>query len=658
MTKIVLWLCLSTFLSACQIEQATQLAAVSADADRAETDSEVVATYSFTDNQHIAGKIALPIRHQQQQYWLLTSEKQGLLLTDAKSNTLAHYPGNIELIDRRAQVKIGAETLDLLATVDNESGDILLIGLDWKNQKFSLLDSFTHPAAVEVLCLQTLPQGHSAIFIADEAGMLTQRIVIDGDRHALTNTLLRRFVGVPQVTDCSVDDNANALYVVEQTVGVWRYSADPEAELQRELIAVTGKLGPLEGEVTSVAVLADGSLLVASPEQQGLWHIDLNKTPGEVLIELEHAQAIESAQALNTDKGLLVGLFDDYTGLYRHAILPINVQARGGKKGSLKTVQPMAETLPVSVPGDAADDPAIWLNALHPEKARILGTNKKRGLNVYDLQGELIQHLDIGRLNNVDIRYGFELGEQTFDLAATSNRTTNSISLFTIEPQTGKVTYLQDIATDLTEVYGLCMAYINKQYYVLVNDTDGRFQQYQLTAEGTNINGKLVRKFTIGSQPEGCVVDDDHAQLYFGEEARGIWQLSLLAPNSLPELIAPLSGTFVADVEGMGIYRQDGKRYLVASSQGNNTFGVFALDKGNHYLGSFEITMNLATKIDGVSETDGLEIIATGLGKDLPFGLLVAQDGHNVMPNEAQNFKLVDAQPIAVLIREWLQDIN
>ena len=34
--------------------------------------------------------------------------------------------------------------------------------------------------------------------------------------------------------------------------------------------------------------------------------------------------------------------------------------------------------------------------------ARILGTNKKQGLLVYDLQGKQTQLLEVGRLNNVD----------------------------------------------------------------------------------------------------------------------------------------------------------------------------------------------------------------------------------------------------------------
>jgi 3-phytase len=111
----------------------------------------------------------------------------------------------------------------------------------------------------------------------------------------------------------------------------------------------------------------------------------------------------------------------------------------------------------------------------------------------------------------------------------------------------------------------------------------------------------------------------------------------------------------VSDVEGLGIYQLNEQRFLVASSQGNNSYAVFALDDNQRYLGSFQIGMNLAKRVDGVSETDGLEIISLPLGADYPKGLLVVQDGHNVMPSDQQNFKLVNAEKIVALIEHWLQ---
>ncbi len=91
-----------------------------------------------------------------------------------------------------------------------------------------------------------------------------------------------------------------------------------------------------------------------------------------------------------------------------------------------------AETDPVKAKKgvDAADDPAIWVNENNPEKSLILGTNKKSGLHVYDLQGNELQFLHVGCLNNVDIRDGFFVNNKEVVLVAASNCTLNTISLF------------------------------------------------------------------------------------------------------------------------------------------------------------------------------------------------------------------------------------
>ena len=140
--------------------------------------------------------------------------------------------------------------------------------------------------------------------------------------------------------------------------------------------------------------------------------------------------------------------------------------------------------------------------------------------------------------------------------------------------------------------------------------------------------------------------------LYMGEEAAGIWQKTLSQPLSAPRLIAAVGAEVEADIEGMGIYTLEDERYLVASSQGNSRFAVYALDDGNRLLGTFRVGINGAKQIDGVSETDGLEVTSTALGPQFPDGLMVVQDGRNVMPTAPQNFKLISGSKLAEFIRK------
>ena len=54
-----------------------------------------------------------------------------------------------------------------------------------------------------------------------------------------------------------------------------------------------------------------------------------------------------------------------------------------------------------------------------------------------------------------------------------------------------------------------------------------------------------------------------------------------------------------------------------------------------------------AAGIDGISETDGLDVSSANLGPGFEHGAMIAQDGRNVMPVETQNFKMVPWTAIA-----------
>ena len=54
--------------------------------------------------------------------------------------------------------------------------------------------------------------------------------------------------------------------------------------------------------------------------------------------------------------------------------------------------------------GDAADDPAIWFNQADPTKSLIFGTDKRKGIHVYDLYGKELSFSELGATNNIDLR--------------------------------------------------------------------------------------------------------------------------------------------------------------------------------------------------------------------------------------------------------------
>ena len=494
----------------------------------------------------------------------------------------------------------------------------------------------------ETLCLYQHDNRIDA-FIADASGMLSQVVL---QSNTVTGPVaIRTLATGTGIKACAVNDTTNTLYLADENAGVWQYSAWQEAEPDRKLLFHSPGIA-----VEGVAVTADGHLFWSSPDKPTLWQ---QQPDGRVnTYTLPEHLKVEAISADRVDEHIITGLYDDRT--QRTVMRSFTVPERPAHFASIPPadahLMASVQTSPVTRAGDAADDPAIWVNTDHPHNSLILGTDKKAGLYSYTLDGRQHQFLPAGRLNNVDVRYQFAIGSTEVDIAVASNRSDNTLAVFTIAPQTGRLTLAASLPTGLSDVYGLCMAKVDNRFYVIVNDTDGRFEQYEISPAGNSITGTLVRQFQTRTQPEGCVADDVTGMLYYGEEGVGIWQRPLRS-ESAPQQIASVNHPAIAaDIEGLALIKVDNATYLLASSQGNHRYAVYALHS-HRLVGTFDIQENTAAGIDGVSETDGLDATSLALGPRFPDGLLVVQDGHNVMPSANQNFKLVDGKALAGVIR-------
>ncbi len=305
------------------------------------------------------------------------------------------------------------------------------------------------------------------------------------------------------------------------------------------------------------------------------------------------------------------------------------------------------ETAAVGSPDDAADDPAIWIDRADPANSLILGTDKQAGLYVYGLDGAVKDFLPAGALNNVDLRQGVTIGAFTGDIAAASNRSDNTIALFTIAG--GAVTRTGAFPSVIAEPYGLCMGVSGGGVFVFVAYKTGDLDAYRLTGAAA---GAEAARFKLGSQLEGCVFDEDASVLFVGEEGKGIWKApfanGVFGEAAAVDTVGGASG-IRADIEGMAIYRTDaGGGYLIVSSQGDYSYAVYERGGGNRFLGRFRL--GGAGAVDGAQETDGLDVTAPPLGSDFPAGMLVVQDGFNDPKGEKQNFKIVDWRAVAATL--------
>ncbi|WP_018981966.1 phytase [Salinimonas chungwhensis] len=585
----------------------------------------------------IAGQQLTPLTINKELFYLVTSESEGLLFTDSVGRTLANYEGAYSQTD----IRIHNSDHAIIAALDTNTYAIDILSFDISARTFSAVTTLSSKDAdLESVCMGRNNQAFDVV-ATDARGRLHQ-YYFNGKSLQLVKTM-NTGAGI---TSCQINESEKQLVLADENLGLLFYSSQWEADESRALYRPEDITG-FEG----VATYNDGTVAAASPQSSSIWLYSNGQFSEQPLKTTGHTYAFESVRLSRLGEFLVAGMYDDDSEkLYTAQFSNNEVEKTSQRDQVDASLTAFAQTDPVARFGDAADDPAIWVIDAAPEKSVVIGTDKKGGLELYDLQGKRLQRLDVGRVNNVDVRT-MTLSDGSFQpMAAASNRTSTTVDIFWLDTDSRKASVGPKIATSLNDIYGLCLYQHAEGVDVLVNDTDGNYERHRLSSSKQDFSAKRIETFSVPSQPEGCVADDENGVLYYGEEAAGIWKRSLVDKDAEPELIAKVNDKVHADIEGMALFDVDGEQYLIASSQGNHRYAVYAT-RDNVLLGTFNITADVAAGLDGTSETDGLEITSRALGSQLPNGLLVVQDGHNVLPSDNQNFKLVDARYVAEFIR-------
>ncbi|MFK4540600.1 3-phytase [Streptomyces tendae] len=314
-----------------------------------------------------------------------------------------------------------------------------------------------------------------------------------------------------------------------------------------------------------------------------------------------------------------------------------------------------------------------------------------------------------GRFNNVDLVHGASSGPGATDLAVVSDRGSDKLRVYRVDGDRpdAPLTDVTDASApwifsdSQEEVNGESTAYGLATYtdpatgtsYALVSQnatTRIALLELTTTSRGT-VSYRKVRTldlpaaFTMpdgtqwspcgapgeGPQVEGMVVDPQTGTLFAGQEDVGIWRLPAdlegapvlqdkVREYGVPATFDEASDECVAgddpgfggvrvsaDVEGLTLLKQDdGDGYLLASSQGDDTFVAYDRERsdGYEYEGGFRVSA-ASGSLDGSEECDGADVLAEPLGSRYPNGLLVVQDGHTAPEDgdrEATGFKFVD----------------
>ena len=320
------------------------------------------------------------------------------------------------------------------------------------------------------------------------------------------------------------------------------------------------------------------------------------------------------------------------------------------------------ESDPVHHALDAADDAAVWINPANPAASAFIGADKQTGGGLASTTSPATSSAST------------PTSASTTSTSATTSRSARSASASsaprtatTAASTSGRSTRPTRTLSSVGSVamgaeagagriargFALYHSPVSGKYYAFVTDS-GHTWQYELDGSSGQVKGTFVRELPISGVTEGLVADDEHARVYVAvEDIGGIdrWGAEPGDPKTPVRIdkTTEAGGHIVQDVKGLSMYyASGGAGYLIAASQGGDTFHVY--DRvTNAWKGEFHIADCAANGTDKVTAIDGQDVTNVNLGPAFPEGAFIAQDDSNATATGLanQNYKLVPWGDIA-----------
>ena len=219
----------------------------------------------------------------------------------------------------------------------------------------------------------------------------------------IAGRLLRTIPSAKGSGFCAVDPHDGWLYVAEESNGVWRIGAEAEADTTREAVDLREPFGGLSDDIKGVAIQSVGDdlsyLFVADLGNERIAVYRLPEGEPAAAFRVEGLSEAEGLALSGAGDDALLAIADEDPADGGSDIKLLDVAALSAALGleaytplaapdAPKVVRPALETEVIPTWGDSADDPAIWVHPGDPAQSLVIGTGKKSGLYVFDLDGQ------------------------------------------------------------------------------------------------------------------------------------------------------------------------------------------------------------------------------------------------------------------------------
>jgi len=203
-----------------------------------------------------------------------TDKEGGLAVYDLDGRQIQYLAGiRPNNVDVRHGFPLAGQTVDIVVTSERDDDAITIHRVDPQTRQ--LVEAASPIATgLDVLgvCLYRSPEtGSFYVFVSsDGAGPVRQWQLSDGGAAGVTATQVRDLPMESTAEGCVADDDLAYLYVAEETVGIWKYEAEPDAGSSRVSV---DQVGPrLDSDVEGLTIYygpEGAGYLIASSQGSG-----------------------------------------------------------------------------------------------------------------------------------------------------------------------------------------------------------------------------------------------------------------------------------------------------------------------------------------------------------------------------------------------------